>query len=186
MCRRVVFQRERGSIEMERFVGGEQLSRQSAGRRRRKGEVPAFNASADGKMLACVFVRRDFSADRMKPFVAIGVIEMPVRIDQMLNRIAAQTRQSFYYARREAVMPASTRSLPSRPVSTAIFPPEPSSTLTLPRSFWTLILAMAAARRMTTTGLSTSANSRRGINQTPAVATATEPGNVAVRLGGIA
>jgi hypothetical protein len=44
----------------------------------------------------------------------------------------------------------------------------------LPRSLWTLILAVAAAPRMTLTGLSPSANRRRGINQTAAVAIAAE------------
>src|SRR4029077_3828897 len=74
----IVFECERRAIEVERLLATEQLCRQSTGRRRRKGEVPAFNASGDGKMFSCVLVRDDLSAYRMKPFVAISVIEMPV------------------------------------------------------------------------------------------------------------
>jgi hypothetical protein len=40
-----------------------------------------------------------------------------------------------------------------------------------------LILAVAAARQMTMTGLSASANNRRGINQTPVVAIAVNTKN---------
>jgi hypothetical protein len=44
----------------------------------------------------------------------------------------------------------------------------------LSRSLWILILAVAAAPRMTLTGLSPAASSQRGINQTTAVATAVD------------
>jgi len=37
-------------------------------------------------------MRVDFRADRMQPFVAVSVIEMPMRIDQMLDRIVTVTR----------------------------------------------------------------------------------------------
>ena len=44
-------------------------------------------------------MRRDFGADGMKPFVAVGVIEMPVRIDQVFDWIATETAESFGYSR---------------------------------------------------------------------------------------
>src|SRR4029077_15834758 len=77
----IVFERERRAIEMERFLATEQLCRQSTGRRERKSEVPAVNASGDENICPCVLVRGNLSADRMQPFVAVSVIEMPVRID---------------------------------------------------------------------------------------------------------
>ena len=55
---------------------------------RRKGEVPIFDSRRDGKVFPRIFVRGDFSAHRMQPFVAVSVIEVPMGIDQVLDRIA--------------------------------------------------------------------------------------------------
>ena len=41
-------------------------------------------------MFARVLVCGDFRADRMQPFVAVGVIEVPMRVNQVLDRIAAE------------------------------------------------------------------------------------------------
>jgi hypothetical protein len=41
-------------------------------------------------MFSRVLVRSDFSAYRMQPFIAIGVIEVPMRVNQVLDRIAAE------------------------------------------------------------------------------------------------
>src|SRR5882724_11623109 len=92
---RIVFERERRAIEMERFLASEQLCRQGTGRRGWKGKIPAFNSCGRGKMFPCVLVRGDFSAHGMKPLVAVRVIEMPVRIDQMLDRVRAETGERF-------------------------------------------------------------------------------------------
>jgi hypothetical protein len=43
-------------------------------------------------MFPGVLVRGDLSANGMKPFVSVSVIEMPVRIDQMPDRIVTETR----------------------------------------------------------------------------------------------
>src|SRR6516225_11240909 len=48
-------------------------------------------------MFSPVLVSRDFSADRMQPFVPVGVIEVPMRVNQMFDRIVAKTRQRFSY-----------------------------------------------------------------------------------------
>jgi hypothetical protein len=60
--------------------------------RGREGEVPIFNSSRDGKMLPRIFMRGDLGANGMKPFVSVRMIEMPMGIDQMLDRIVAETR----------------------------------------------------------------------------------------------
>ena len=44
-------------------------------------------------------MRGNFSADRVQPFVAVSVVEVPMRIDQMFDRIVAKTRQRFNYSR---------------------------------------------------------------------------------------
>ena len=90
-------------------------------------------------MLARVFVRDDFRAGGMQPCVAVGMIEVPMGVDQMRDRIGAEIGERLGELGRETPMPASTSSLPSGPVRTAMFPPEPSSTLTLSRSLWVTI-----------------------------------------------
>src|SRR5215510_7811194 len=93
----VVLHCERRTVERKGFISGHYLRRQSAGRRWRKREVPIFNARRSAEMFSCVLVRGNFSADRMQPFVPVGVIKMPVRVDQVFDRIAAEVRQCFSY-----------------------------------------------------------------------------------------
>ena len=66
---------------------------------------------------------------------------------------------------RDTPMPASTSTLPSGPVSTAMFPPEPSSTLMLLRSLWVTIGETAALSLIRLTMPRASANASRGVSQ---------------------
>src|SRR5436190_5583820 len=99
MRTRITLQRDRSSVEVERFACSNELCGQGTGWGWRKSEVPILNASTNGKVFPCVLVRRDFRADRMQPFVAVGVVEMPMRINQVLDRIVTKTRQGFCYLR---------------------------------------------------------------------------------------
>lgn len=49
--------------------------------------LPAFDACVFGKMLARVPMRQDAGAGLVQPLVATGVIEVPVRVDQLLDGI---------------------------------------------------------------------------------------------------
>src|SRR5258707_10203088 len=69
---------------------------------------------------------------------------------------------------RETVKPASMRSLPSRPVRTAILPPEPSRTLILRRNGWISILATAAPFTIVGTMPVSSPSSPREVNRAAA------------------
>ena len=55
--------------------------------------IPVLDALDSGKMLAGVLLRDDLCAGRMQPVVAVGMIEMPVGVDQMRDRIGAELRQ---------------------------------------------------------------------------------------------
>jgi len=44
-------------------------------------------------VFAGIFVGGDFGPDGMQPFVAVGVIEMPVRVDQMPDRLGTDAIQ---------------------------------------------------------------------------------------------
>src|SRR4029079_3052312 len=91
--RPIALQRKRRSIEMKRLVSSNDICRQSASWRRRECKSPMCNASADGKMFAGVFVGSDFGAYGVQPFIAVSMVEMPVRVDQMLYWIIANTNK---------------------------------------------------------------------------------------------
>src|SRR5262249_7563684 len=76
---------------------------------------------------------------------------------------------------RDAVIPASMKTLPSAPVSTAMFPPDPSKMLTSRRSLCTLIGALAASSRIESTMLRASAKASRGVSQRPVAVKLAEP-----------
>ena len=100
----------------------------------------------------------------MQPFIAVGVVEVPMCVDQMPDRVGT----SLCHVLPDTAMPASTSTLPSGPVSTATLPPDPSSTLTLLRSECTLISAVAAASRIMSTIPRALAKTWRGESHPPA------------------
>jgi hypothetical protein len=71
--------------------------------------------------------------------VAICVVEMPVRIDQVRDWPATKAVGGFQDSQARRGDTSIDDTLPSAPVKTAMLPPEPSRALTLPRSLWTLI-----------------------------------------------
>jgi hypothetical protein len=46
-------------------------------------------------MFAGVFVGNDLCPDRMEPLVSTGVIEVPMRVDQVCDWLGVQIRQAF-------------------------------------------------------------------------------------------
>ena len=91
VTRTVVFERNGRAIEVERLLGVEHVSRNRACRRWRKSEVPIFHSRAAGKVFPRVFVSGNSRALGMHPLVAVGVIEMPMRVDQMFDRRRIKT-----------------------------------------------------------------------------------------------
>src|SRR5262249_61913943 len=55
----------------------------------RKREVPCFNPSIGGQMLASVVMRNNHCPGIVHPFIPIGVVEVPVCVDEVLDRIGA-------------------------------------------------------------------------------------------------
>jgi hypothetical protein len=49
-------------------------------------------------MFQGVHVSGDFSAFGVQPFVAVGVIEMPMAIDQVFNGVGTETGEGFLYS----------------------------------------------------------------------------------------
>src|SRR5262249_14309811 len=99
MRRSIALQRQRRSVEMKSLVSSNELCRQSTNWRWRECEIPVFNASADRKMFACVFVGSDFGAYLMQHFIAVSVSRIPVRVDHMPYWIIAKMRKCVLYLR---------------------------------------------------------------------------------------
>lgn len=57
--------------------------------------VPVLNTLDFGQVLARILVSDNLCPGGMQPFVARGMIEVPVRIDQVGDGIGAEIRQSF-------------------------------------------------------------------------------------------
>src|SRR5215472_6964794 len=47
-------------------------------------------------MFSGVFVGGDFSADGVKPFISVGVVEMPMSVDQMSDRVGTEAIECFH------------------------------------------------------------------------------------------
>src|SRR5436189_3668616 len=61
---------------------------------RRKSKVPPFHSRRCREMLPGIFVGENVCAVLMHPFVAVAMVEMPVRINEMLNGFGTQFCQS--------------------------------------------------------------------------------------------
>ena len=93
VTRTVIFERNGSAIEVKRLVGVEHVSRNRACRRWRKSEVPIFHSRAGGEMFPGIFVSGNCRACGVHPFIAIRVIEMPMRVHKMFNRVATDPLQ---------------------------------------------------------------------------------------------
>ena len=81
-------------------------------------------------------MRKDSSALLVKPLVAIRMVEMPVGVYQVFDRIAAEIVDRFEDAGARPGDAGIDKQFAIGPVRTATVPPEPSMIVTLPRSLW--------------------------------------------------
>ncbi|MGY4450944.1 hypothetical protein ACVWZR_005604 [Bradyrhizobium sp. i1.3.1] len=91
----VIFQVDRASIEPELVVAGKDFTGDSARAERKEIVVPVLYALNFEEVLSRVLLRDDPGASGMEPFVAIGVIEMPVGVDEMGDGIGAEIGHRF-------------------------------------------------------------------------------------------
>ena len=94
MAGAVVGEGDSGTIKVQVFLLIEDLGRNRACGRRREGEVPTLHARCRGKAFSSVLMREDHGALRMHPLIAVRMIEMPVRVDEMLDRARVHFSQS--------------------------------------------------------------------------------------------
>src|SRR5260370_42124177 len=86
---RVVFEGNSRPIELHNPLIFKDFRRNCSGGRGRKGEVPALDSRRGGKMLSCVLVSKNGCTSGVQPFVAVGMVEVPVSVDEVLDRIGA-------------------------------------------------------------------------------------------------
>ena len=94
MAGAVVGEGDSGTIKVQVFLLIEDFGRNRACGRRREGEVPTLHARCRGKVFSSVLMREDHRALRMHPLIAVGMIEMPVRVDEMFDRARVHFSQS--------------------------------------------------------------------------------------------
>src|SRR6516162_1065524 len=83
----VVLQGNRCPIELHGPLSFKDLLRDCSRGPGRKGKVPAYNPRRCGEMLSCVGLSEDGCTSRVQPFVAVGVVEVPVRVDEVPDGI---------------------------------------------------------------------------------------------------
>jgi hypothetical protein len=95
----VISEIERRSVELHLVLVGEHFARNAARWRGQEIVVPVLDPLNAGKMLAGVILRDDPGAGRMQPRIAVGMIEMPMRVDEVGNGLVAERGERFGYPR---------------------------------------------------------------------------------------
>ena len=90
VCRVVVSQVKRGVIHGQGHLGRKDLGGDGGERRGGKGEIPIRDTLNCLEMLMCVRVRDNRRTFLGQPKVPIRVVEVPMRIDEARDRIAAE------------------------------------------------------------------------------------------------
>jgi len=89
MSRPVILQGDTRSIELQSPLVVENVRGNCSSRSGRKSKVPAFHSCRCGKALFRIRVSEDRGTRRVQPLIAVGVVEVLVSIDELLNGIGA-------------------------------------------------------------------------------------------------
>ena len=79
MRRTVIFEVERGPIEVQGLLRREGFGRNGRQRRRREVKIPVLDSLGDQQMLVGVLMGDDGRPFRIQPLVAVRVIEVPMQ-----------------------------------------------------------------------------------------------------------
>jgi hypothetical protein len=90
MCGTVIFQLKRGTVQTEGLFGCERVRRDRRRRGGREVEVPIIDPLSRLQVLPGVLIGNDGCSFGIQPFIAVGVIEVPVTVDQMFDGIATE------------------------------------------------------------------------------------------------
>ena len=88
-------EREGGSVELERLFGGEDDGGDGSGGRGRKFGFVGGDLLRGAERGAAVFVGDDGGAGGVHPLVAVGMVEVPVGVDEVGDGIGADGGEGF-------------------------------------------------------------------------------------------
>ena len=90
MTRTVIFERDGRPVDLQRAIGCENIFWNAAWAERQEIIIPILDALDLLEVLTRVFLRNDLGTGRVQPLIAVGMIEMPVRVDEMRHRIGTK------------------------------------------------------------------------------------------------
>jgi hypothetical protein len=85
----VVLEGNSRPVELHSPLIFKNFRRNRSGGQGREGEIPTLNSRRGREVLSRVRVSENNCARRVQPFVAIGVVKVPMRVDEVLDRIGA-------------------------------------------------------------------------------------------------
>src|SRR5664279_6458849 len=77
------------------MLGRKNFAGDSGRRQRKEVIVPFLDTLYFGQMFPGVLLSDDLCSNRMQPLVAVGMIEMPMGVDQMCDRIGTEIGESL-------------------------------------------------------------------------------------------
>ena len=89
----VMPERDRQAVKLEIALAIEGLGREPSRRQREEIVVPVLDALHLGQIVSRPLLRDDFGARRVEPGIPIGMVEVPMAVDQMADRVSAQRRE---------------------------------------------------------------------------------------------
>ncbi len=95
MCRTVVPEPYRRPIKLQAVLAGEHFAGNAAWRLGEEIVVPILHALDLGKIFSRILLCDDLRARCIEPSIAIGVIEVPMSVDQVSDRTRSEIRESF-------------------------------------------------------------------------------------------
>ena len=95
----VVLEVDRLAIEAETALARKHFARESVRRRGNKVVVPVLDSLDVREKPESVFVRDYLGADRIQPSIAVGMVEVPMGVDQVRDRIGAEIGERLGHLR---------------------------------------------------------------------------------------
>ena len=128
---RIVLQQEICIVQVHPVTPRKHNSRKRARRGDWKRIVPRLDPCRGLHVSLRTLMCHDRRSRRMEPRIPVRVVEMPVRIDQVPDRIGVDRRQRIRDSRPRYAQSRITSTFPSGPLNTAIFPPSRGARLCL-------------------------------------------------------
>ena len=78
------------------MLGRKDFAWQAVRRQRQKIVVPVIDTLNLGEILSRVLLRDDLCARRIQPRIAVGMVKVPVRVDQVRDGFGAESQRELW------------------------------------------------------------------------------------------